>query len=249
MKKIFTLSAALIMAASPVFAESIIQFTTSSDVPDSIIIHSDVNLNNYWKSTDIRVKKVQSVAQRIMLANKIDKRITFNLNRNLNTVNASTATYTRSIDIYAGLLQYMSNDDELAFVIAHEIAHAVETYSSPFKFAAMRYNSKKYEMKADLMAIDYMVKAGYNPIAAITVANKIFDEAVFDWGFLYTHPKGSKRLAKIYKHIYVKYPKYLNSDMTSDSFFKTFENSMADEIKDIKMKEERRRNKNKGTAL
>lgn len=65
MKKIFTLSAALIIAASPAFAESIIQFTTSSDVPDSIIIHSDVNLNNYWKSTDIRVKKVQSVAQRI----------------------------------------------------------------------------------------------------------------------------------------------------------------------------------------
>ncbi len=249
MKKIFTLSAALIIAASPAFADSVIQFTTGTDSADSLIIRHDVTLENFWSKTDIRVKKVLSVAQKIMLANNIDKRVIFYMNRNLNTVNASTTAYTRYIQVYAGLLPYMSNDDELAFVIAHEIAHAVETYTSPFKFAAMRYNSKKYEMKADLMAIDYMVKAGYNPIAAITVANKIFDEAVFDWGFLYTHPKGSKRLAKIYKHIYVKYPNYLNSDMTSDSFFKTFENSMADEIKDIKMKEERRRNKNKGTAL
>lgn len=249
MKKIFTLSAALIIAASTAFADPLVQFTTVSDSADSLIIRHDVTLENFWSKTDIRVKKVLSVAQKIMLANNIDKRVIFYMNRNLNTVNASTATYTRYIEVYAGLLPYIANDDELAFVIAHEIAHAVETYSSPFKFAAMRYNSKKYEMKADLMAVDYMVKAGYNPIAAITAANKIFDEAVFDWGFLYTHPKGSKRLAKIYKHIYVKYPNYLNSDMTSDSFFKTFENSMADEIKDIKMKEEKRRNKNKGTAL
>ena len=68
----------------------------------------------------------------------------------------------------------------------------------------MSFNSKKYEYKADLKSVDYMVKAGYNPIYAITVGNKIFDEPLWDWGIVYSHPKGSKRLLEMYKYIYKK---------------------------------------------
>ena len=53
-----------------------------------------------------------------------------------------------------------------------------------------------------------MVKSGYNPIAGIIVGDKIFDEPLWDWGFTYTHPKGSKRLIAMYQHIYKKYPEY-----------------------------------------
>ena len=44
----------------------------------------------------------------------------------------------------------------------------------------MGLNSKKYEEKADKRAVDYMVKAGYNPVAYITVGNKIFNRERYD---------------------------------------------------------------------
>ena len=103
----------------------------------------------------------------------------------------------------------MDNDSELAFVLSHEIAHTIEAYGGTMKYIAMTANSKKYEYKADLNGIDYMVKAGYDPIGAITISNKIFAEPVLDWGFFATHPKGSKRLLAMYKYIYVKYNYYL----------------------------------------
>ncbi len=45
-----------------------------------------------------------------------------------------------------------------------------------------------------------MVKAGYNPVAYITVGNKIFNQERYD--IFSSHPLGSKRLAKVYEYIY-----------------------------------------------
>ncbi len=67
-----------------------------------------------------------------------------------------------------------------------------------------------------------MVNAGYNPIAAIIVATKIYPEPMWDWGFTSTHPKGSKRVMAMYKYIYKKYPQFLNSDMTHNIYYRNF---------------------------
>ena len=143
-------------------------------------------------------------------------------------------------------MPYIKNDDEMAFILSHEIAHSVEAYGGAIKFVAMKCNSKKYEMKSDLKGIDYMVTAGYNPIAAITISNRIFQEPMWDWGFSSSHPKGSKRLIAMYKYIYKKYPQYLTSEMTQSTSYKNFEYAMTRDIKTFQQKEKNRQVKNGG---
>ena len=91
-----------------------------------------------------------------------------------------------------------------------------------------------------------MVMAGYNPIAAITISNRIFQEPMWDWGFSSSHPKGSKRLIAMYKYIYKKYPQYLTSEMTQSTSYKNFEYAMTRDIKTFQQKEKNRQVKNGG---
>ena len=177
-----------------------------------------------------------------MLDNRIPKRVPIFV-ENKKTVNANSNLYDKTVTIYSGMFLYIDNDDELAYVLSHEIAHSVEAYGGMIKYMAMNANSKKYEQKADLNAIDYMVKAGYDPVAAITMGNKIFGEPVWDWGCTYLHPKGSKRLIDMYKYIYVKYPQYLNSPLTRTPSYKNFECSLKNDIIEFQQKQKKKRMK------
>ncbi|OLA76528.1 MAG: hypothetical protein BHW55_08050 [Candidatus Melainabacteria bacterium 35_41] len=206
---------------------------------EEIVVIRGVNMDNFWKKKGIDEQKVILVGQKIMLDNKIAKRVPIWVD-NKKTINAYSRTYDKIVIIHEGMFFYIDNDDELAYVLSHEIAHSVEAYGGMMKYMAVNANSKKYEQKADLNGIDYMVNAGYDPIAAITMGNKIFAEPVCDWGFTSTHPKGSKRLMDMYKYIYVKYPNYLNSPLTKSPSYKNFEYSMAKEIREFQQKQKRR---------
>ena len=206
---------------------------------EEIVVIRGVNMDNFWKKKGIDEQKVILVGQKIMLDNKIANRVPIWVD-NKKTINAYSRTYDKIVIIHEGMFFYIDNDDELAYVLSHEIAHSVEAYGGMMKYMAVNANSKKYEQKADLNGIDYMVKAGYDPIAAITMGNKIFAEPVCDWGFTSTHPKGSKRLMDMYKYIYVKYPHYLNSPLTKSPSYKNFEYSMAKEIREFQQKQKRR---------
>ena len=210
---------------------------------EEVMVIRNVNFNNFWKKKGIDEEKVLKVGQKIMIDNRIPKRVPILVDSSTKTVNANSSTYDKIVTVYAGMFLYIDNDDELAYVLSHEIAHSVEAYGGMIKYMAMKSNSKKYEQKADLNAIDYMVKAGYNPVAAITLGNKIFGEPVWDWGFTYLHPKGSKRLMDMYKYIYVKYPQYLNSYLTSTPSYKNFEYSMKNDIIEFQQKQKKRRMK------
>ncbi len=215
----------------------------TSSFADEIMVIQGANLNNFWRKKGIDEEKVLKVGQKIMMDNKIPKRVPIFVITNNKVINATSSPYDKTVNIYSGMFLYIDNDDELAYVLSHEIAHSVEAYGGMIKYMAMNANSKKYEQKADLNAIDYMVKAGYNPVAAITMGNKIFGEPVWDWGFTYLHPKGSKRLIDMYKYIYVKYPQYLNSYLTNTPSYKNFEYSMRKDITEFQQKQKRRRMK------
>lgn len=207
---------------------------------EDVVLITGVNISNFWKKKGIDQEKVLAVGQKILIDNKITKRVPIFVLYNNKVFNAYSNSYDKCVYIYSSLFSYMDNDDELAAVLSHEIAHSVEAYGGLTKFIAMQANSKKYEQKADLNGIDYMVKSGYDPIAMITFYNKVLGEPVWDWGFTYTHPKGSKRLIDVYKYIYVKYPKYLNSPLTQTASYKNFEYSMSKEIKEFQQKQKRR---------
>ena len=225
MKKFLVLFAALLIGTYA-FAEE-------------VYVVRGVNFNNFWKKKGIDQEKVLQVGEKIKIDNRIPNRVPIFVD-NKKVVNAYSRSYDKIVVIHEGSFSYIDNDDELAYILSHEIAHSVESYGGMIKHLAMSTNSKKYEQKADLKGIDYMVKAGYDPIAAITMGNKIFGEPVWDWGFTYSHPKGSKRLFDMYKYIYVKYPQYLNSPYTQTASYKNFTYAMNKDIKEFQQKQKRR---------
>ena len=75
--------------------------------------------------------------------------------------------------------------------------------------------SRGQETRADLASIDYLVKAGYNPLAAISMLNKISGN-YFD--FFSDHPSGKNRIKKSYKYTEKNYPEYLEKGYNSVSY-------------------------------
>ncbi len=83
-----------------------------------------------------------------------------------------------SIVIGVGLEQLLEDDNELAFVIAHELAHIILGHTAPEKKKALEKNQQHsiMEQQADTLGIRLMVNAGYNPEAAVSAIRKL-DEA------------------------------------------------------------------------
>jgi len=217
-------------------------FTCLSVNASTILIETNLNMDNFWQKNGKDAEKVITVARKLIHDNEL-RRAPITVDKTWKAKNACTNTYTKSIVVSPEILPYIDNDDELAFVLGHELAHAQEAYSGVIKLFAMSINSKKYEYKADLKSLDYMVKSGYNPIAGILVGDKIFDEPLWDWGVAYTHPKGSKRLMAMYEYIYKKYPAYLNSAMAKNVAFVDFLKQNQKEVSYFKQKQEKKNKK------
>lgn len=186
--------------------------------------YSDMNMKNFWEQNGKYEQKVLDVGTKIINSNNLNKRIVIRLVNNTKTINAYASFTQKSVNIYSGILPYFENDDELAAVMAHEMGHCLDFYEGGFSrwLITMQVNKKEYEYKADLVGIDLMVKAGYNPIAYITMSNKALDESFWDDFFFWSHPKGSKRALAAYKYIYTKYPWALNSDMIHNVNYQNF---------------------------
>jgi hypothetical protein len=157
--------------------------------------------------------RIDNVGAKILNANKIDKRVVFVYDNKLkNTyLNDSKTLTKRQIIVYNNYYQYISNDDELAGYLARGIAEASRSYDglgdgwlSSIKIKAA---PKKFELVFDKLAVDYMVKAGYNPLGLITFINKSYPQARQD--AVSSHNLTSKRLAYIYERIYTQYPNFI----------------------------------------
>ena len=221
-----------------------ILFVGISANAEIIINENSISMDNIWSTLGKREQKLYEVGSRILNRNKTPKRITFYLNKSpLKSINAFTSYSDKGVYVYPELLNYIDNDDELAAVLAHEIAHGMDYYDGFGKLIVMTFNSKAYEYKADEKGIDYMVKAGYNPIAMITVMNKIGGENIFDWGTFTSHPKTSTRLMKDYEYIYKKYPNYLTTPMTKNIYYINWTHTAQKDIQKFQQKERQRAEK------
>jgi beta-barrel assembly-enhancing protease len=97
----------------------------------------------------------------------------------------------RYVQINAGMLDFVANDDELATVVAHELAHNV------LKHRAMKTRSRQAEYEADRLGVWLMARAGYTIDAVLpfwTRFEKRTNAGIFADG---THPSSKKRLAAI----------------------------------------------------
>lgn len=203
----------------------------------------EVNFNPMFKDWDSKKAQtlIYTTGERLLISNNIEDFARFEVSKKL-VVNATT-NYHGTITLYSGLLRYVENEDELAYVMGHELGHVtaddvkkgimrraaligatavgtalVGAYSNKKTAAATGASmagvatladlkfSRGQEARADRAAIDYMTKAGYNPLAAISMQNKIMARR---WDFVSTHPGGDKRMFMAYKYIQLKYPKYI----------------------------------------
>lgn len=180
-----------------------------------------VDTENAQKITN----RISAVGFRLLNSNGIEKRTVFDYDIS-KTKNAYSRTSDRQIVVYRGLYQHLESDDELAAILGHEISHSVDSYNGGFRgfFTPLTYTfaTKKYEYKADKKAVDYMVNAGYNPVAMIVVMSKSFPQARYDW-WCSAHPLASKRMMEVYEYIYKKYPEYLvNNAYKNNMYYQNF---------------------------
>ena len=141
-------------------------------------------------------------------------------------------------------MKFVNNDAELAGVIAHEIGHIVNNHvakqnvvntvtSTAIYNANIDYRlkagmntannltmlkmSRSEEYEADITGVDLMTKAGYNPLAMVSVLFKI-GGCYKD--FTSTHPSGDKRTMYIYDYITYTYPDKAKLGYNTDSYKK-----------------------------
>lgn len=168
--------------------------------------------------------RIDRIGFNILNSNGIEKRTVFDFDVS-KTKNAYSRHSDRQIVMYRGLYNRLSSDDEVAAILAHEISHSVDSYNGVlrgyFSIWGYAFSPKKYEYKADKRGVDFMVNAGYNPVAMIVVMSKAFPQKRYDW--YSTHPITSRRMMEIYEYIYKKYPEYLvNNKYKDNPFYQNF---------------------------
>ncbi len=168
--------------------------------------------------------QVSTVGYKLLNANGIEKRVVFYYKNN-STVNAFTSHSDREIIICRGLYIMLDDEAQLAAVLGHEISHGMDSYNGIFRGCFTYWNyiftPKKYEYKADKRAVDYMVNAGYHPVAMIVMMNKSFGQRRYDWRS--THPLITRRMMEVYEYIYKKYPEYLvNNPYKTNIYYQNF---------------------------
>lgn len=171
---------------------------------ESKSIHGIVNQSvKYYENDIITGKLIYGTEENEYLNSIADKivqntpelknvKLDFFIDRN-HTVNAS-CLFHKEIRLNVGLLSYVQNEAELAFVIAHEISHyllfhtarsiqnAESIYTnekknkSPFSSQNALEISRKHELEADSLGLILMKNAGYNGKFALD-ALKILDES------------------------------------------------------------------------
>lgn len=201
-----------------------------------------------WDSA-ASLKRVNTIGQKLLTQNGLPTQVTFKVSDDT-TVNAY-ANINKEIYVYKGLLQYVQNDDELAGVIGHELAHIIHAHcakqtilssvvNSAFTGIANQTNNTKLattsqytselttlklsrndEYEADLTGMELMMKAGYNPLAMVSVLNKICENSI---DFLQSHPSGDKRVVALYDYLTYNYPAKAKGTFNTQSYkdFQTY---------------------------
>lgn len=138
--------------------------------------------------------------------------------------NSSYAT-NRVVNISTNELSFAGNDNEVAAVIGNELGHIIAGHASKGKVVQLlqsaavadtaletnasastistNYTNLKDEKEADLVAVDLMVNAGYNPLALIVVLTK---QTGTYWETLLGQPANAERALNVYNYVTYAYP-------------------------------------------
>ena len=192
-----------------------------------------------WTSEN-GLARVEKIGKNLLEKNNLPTQVTFSV-METDDVNAF-ASSENEICVYTGLLNYVQDDDELAGIIGHEMGHIINNHIKKQSFvssitssmilnanisetaktgAALVQNlsmlkmSRTQEYEADITGIDLMIKAGYNPLATISILYKISGNYV---DFIQTHPSKDKRTMYSYDYMSYTYPNQVKKSYNSDAY-------------------------------
>ena len=213
-----------------------------------ILFFSNVSNANTIENNLIQDNKIQTkindIGTNLLNSNKINKRIVFTYDAN--TKNKIVKEYNllskRQIIVFSEGYKSTENDDEIAVILAREISRAIKSYDGMWggRIDAIQValGSKKFEIVADKRAVDYMINAGYDPLAVITYISKTCPQKR---NTIFSRTNSvSKRLAIIYEYITYKYPEYLNNSKYLE--IKHYQNFLLTSINNRKLLEEKIKN-------
>ncbi len=214
-------------------------------LPVSAFAIEDIKSADIQKEAEIQ-KKLTDVGVSVLNANKIDGRVVFVYDKAevKDKLKLDKTLLNREVIVYGYDYKFIEDDNELAAFLSRRIAEAYRSYPG---FFSGRLNSlkikaapKKYQIIFDKIGVDYMVRAGYNPVAMITLINKSHPQKRGDG---LTSNVTSKRLAKIYEYICVKYPYFLKNNEYYQN--KSYQNFLLTSVNNRKMLEEKLRTRSR----
>lgn len=169
------------------------------------------------------------VGEKISAASQVDRNMKYRFNIiESDEVNAFSAV--NYIYITRGLWNLLETEDELAYILAHEIAHTTKQHirrsvnrsllgnlglgillpkekivkeGAKIAFHLIQLGfSRNYEYEADEKGIKYVIGAGYNPQSAVKILKKLSGKDLPKWAkYLSTHPPITERIKRIEENI------------------------------------------------
>lgn len=102
--------------------------------------------------------------------------------------------------LHRGLFDLIDNEDQLAGVIAHELAHTI-TFDKLERGEALVQRSREELMIADKLGIERMIITGYDPRQSIVLLEKLaamseYNQNGFYGGFFSSHPDYRLRISR-----------------------------------------------------
>ncbi len=177
-------------------------------------------------ATWVAADRVADVGAKIVKANSLSAAINFKVVNG--AANNANAPLTNTVQISSADLTYTGNDNEVAYVVAHELGgiindnvgkqkvrnylkSAITNTLSEDNVISNAMNSDYVENKqsmseakeADIMGTDLMINAGYNPLAGIVVLTKMPGST---WEILRGKPANSERAMYIYDYLTYNFP-------------------------------------------
>ena len=195
--------------------------TKKDDYKQYEILSDSKPLLKSWETLKA-YNKINTVGTKLLEASGISENLVFSV-QSSRQANASSSLHGEIV-LYTGILKYVETEDELAAILGHEIGHSINrdakitVYKSIFPEAdgiISRKINRNMEYKADITSADLMVNAGYNPLAEISILNKISGHYNDRDA---THPTGRKRIHALYDYIKTYYPQYISKGYPTVSY-------------------------------
>lgn len=140
-------------------------------------------------------------------------------------VNNSNYVENKVVNVASEELAFAGNDNEVAAIVGNELGHIISGHASKGKvinllqvatntsvavdpnstsaYLAQNYKTSKQDMFADVIAVDLMVNAGYNPLAIIVTLTK---QTGTYWEVIQGKPANAERAMNVFNYVSYAFP-------------------------------------------